>query len=109
MGRILKDSKTYAVLSNSIVFRLVDLLLIPMIAFYPFIDEIGRSLLGDFALIGLWDELYLLVSAAYVFLVVFQKTGATIDFNSCRHSDVPADIGVTISVFNEFNLPAAGI
>lgn len=71
MGRILKDSKTYAVLSNSIVFRLVDLLLIPMIAFYPFIDEIGRSLLGDFALIGLWDELYLLVSAAYVFLVWF--------------------------------------
>ncbi len=71
MSTILKDSKTYAILTDSKAFRLIDLLLIPMVAFYPFIDEIGRNFFGDFALLGLWDEMFLLVSAAYVFLIWF--------------------------------------
>ena len=68
---ILKESRIYALLSNSKAFFLINLFLIPMVAFYPFIDEIGRDLLGWFSLFGLWDEAYLLISVIYVFMVWF--------------------------------------
>lgn len=70
---VVKESGTYSLLSNSKAFSLIDLLLIPMVAFYPFIDEIGRAFLGGFSLFGLWDELYLIISVAYVFMVRFYR------------------------------------
>lgn len=71
MFLLLKESRIYALLSDSKAFMLVNLLLIPMVAFYPFIDELGREYLGGFSLFGLWDEAYLLLSGAYVFLYWF--------------------------------------
>jgi len=76
MAVFMKESRFYKLLSNSKVFSLIDLLLVPLVAFYPFIDEIGRDLLGDFSLFGLWDEAFLLVCAFYVFAVwFFRKRG----------------------------------
>ncbi len=71
MFLMLKKSRVYSLLSDSKAFFLISLLLIPMVAFYPFIDELGREYLGGFSLIGLWDEAYLLLSAMYVFLYWF--------------------------------------
>lgn len=68
MYDLLKKSRVYALLSGSKVFFLIDMLLIPMVAFYPFIDELGRKYLSWFSLIGLWDEAYLVIAALYVFL-----------------------------------------
>ena len=73
MAAAMKESRFYKLLFNSKSFPLIELLLIPMVAFYPFIDEIGRDLLGGFYLFGLWDELYLLVCAFYVFAIWFFK------------------------------------
>lgn len=71
MFLLLKESRAYSLLSGSRAFFLVNLFLIPMVALYPFIDELGRELFGWFPLFGLWDEAYLLISAAYVFLYWF--------------------------------------
>lgn len=71
MAAIMKESIIYRWLFGSKSFGIIELLLIPMVAFYPFIDEIGRNLLGGFALVGLWDEAFLLASAFYVFAVWF--------------------------------------
>lgn len=71
MYLFLKDSRVFSLLSDSKAFSLINILLIPMVAFYPFIDELGRKYVGWFSLIGLWDEAYLLISAAYVFLYWF--------------------------------------
>jgi O-antigen ligase len=76
MAIAMKESKIYRVLSNSKSFSIIDLLLIPMVALYPFIDEIGRDLLGGFYLFGLWDEVFLLICGFYVFAVwFFRKRG----------------------------------
>lgn len=78
---MIKNSRAYSTLSDSKAFSLIDLLLIPMIAFYPFIDELGRKFLGGFSLFGLWDEAYLLISALYVFLIwFFKKQGKPLTF-----------------------------
>lgn len=71
MFLMLKESRVYSLLSDSKAFIIINLLLIPMVAFYPFIDELGRKLFGGISLFGLWDEAYLLISAAYVFLYWF--------------------------------------
>jgi len=71
MAVFMKESRFYKLLSDSKTFSLIELLLIPLVAFYPFIDEIGRELLGGFSLFGLWDEVFLLVCAFYVFSVWF--------------------------------------
>jgi len=73
MAAFMKESRFYKWFSASKVFSFVELLLIPLVAFYPFIDEIGRELLSGFSLFGLWDEVYLLVCAFYVFAVWFFK------------------------------------
>lgn len=68
MYNFLKESRVYALLSGSKAFYLINMLLIPTVAFYPFIDELGRKLLSGFSLFGLWDEAYLAIAAMYVFL-----------------------------------------
>ena len=71
MAAFMKESKFYNLLSGSKFFSLIEMSLIPLVAFYPFIDEIGRDLLGGFSLFGLWDEVFLLVCSFYVFAVWF--------------------------------------
>lgn len=71
MFLLLKESCVYSLMSNSKAFFLFSSFLIPMVAFYPFIDELGRKYFGGLRLIGLWDEAYLLISAGYVFLYWF--------------------------------------
>lgn len=70
---VLRESRTYKILSDSKSYRLITAMLIPMVAFYPFIDEIGRDILGSSQLFNLWDEAYLLICAIYVFCVWFFK------------------------------------
>ncbi len=71
---VLKESRSFCILSDSRFFPAGIQFLIPLVAFYAFIDEIGRDILGDFSLFGFWDEAFLIFSAIYVFCVwFFQK------------------------------------
>lgn len=69
----LKDSFVFKSLSSSKIFPITTFLLVPIVSFYAFIDEIGRDFLGQFALFSLWDEAYLLLCALFVFSVWFFK------------------------------------
>ena len=68
---ILKESFIYRILSESKAFNVINIFLVPCVAFYALIDEIGRDIAGDSSLFGLWDEAYLLICIVYVVLYWF--------------------------------------
>jgi O-antigen ligase len=64
----LKESMIFRVLTYSKSFQVISHLLVPGAALYAFIDEVGRDFLAGFSLFNLWDEIYLLICAFYVFV-----------------------------------------
>ena len=70
MFLLLKESRAYSLLSGSRAFFLVNLFLIPMVALYPLLMS-WEGAIWLVPTFGLWDEAYLLISAAYVFLYWF--------------------------------------
>ncbi|NMA65493.1 MAG: polymerase [Clostridiaceae bacterium] len=68
---MLKDSILYRLLSPSKAFRIINVLLIPAVAFYALIDEIGRDILKGSTLFGYWDEAFLLLCIFYVVMYWF--------------------------------------
>lgn len=68
---VLKESRTYRILISSKAFSIITLLLVPTVALYAIIDEVGRDILGDSPLFGIWDEAFLLLCGLYVFCVWF--------------------------------------
>ncbi|MCX7773906.1 MAG: O-antigen ligase family protein [Clostridia bacterium] len=63
---ILKESWFYRKSTQSFAIPFIGAILIPCVAFYAFIDEIGRDLFGSSALFGYWDEAFLFVAAVFV-------------------------------------------
>lgn len=89
---ILRESLVYRILSTSKVFHI----LIPCVAFYALIDEIGREIFGNVSFFSLWDEAYLLICIIYVVLYWFFFKRESLNITPL---DAPMFLLISVSVF----------
>lgn len=63
---IYQHSLIAKVTHTSRAYKLIITILIPVVAWYVFIDELGRNVFQNSVLFGYWDEIYLLICVLYL-------------------------------------------
>lgn len=72
------ESRAVRAVSSSLLARLLVRHFVDFAAFYVFIDEVGRTVLGESTLVGYWDEAFLLMCVVWVVVdhLGFRSTAA---------------------------------
>lgn len=98
---VLRNSLVWKIAGNSWFIRLLSRYLIPLSAFFVFIDELGRDLFGAESLFGAWDEVYLL--ACVIFLVFSRITNPAGLAMTATPLDIPIFLLISVSFFLYLN------
>ncbi len=101
VSKIIGSSFVWRIGKESRFMGMLYRYLIPLSVFFVFIDEIGRSLFGEHGLFGIWDEVYLLLCAA--FLVLRRIMDRTTQPMTATPLDIPIFLLISVSFFLYLN------